>query len=899
MSHLLCYCIISTLLITGAFPSLIQGAPESAIGRSTVWGDKTVTDNLTLENESIIIEGNLTIGYGGNVSFIDCNINMMSQYCNALLLAVDNGGALSLYNTTLRSNTSVGYTIRLYDGSSCKFRMSDISGFGCFCDTMFWDGIVTESKDFLIENCTLHIVGEGICIPTSASTTILNSTFYPDYYYAQADATICLDMIYTDSASYLRIENSTLIGEISDELACGPRFLTRGTLIMKNSTVKQCNNILGSLNYGLIQNCTFFTNCTQVYPGLMVFNMKNKLLFDHCKFENGRGVGFEAFESEIRLKDSICIGAGTDIYLNDFDNVPYDCVILELLNTTTRPPSMSNSPHEVRYLGLLDVDVVGERNGTPIGNATVKVNDVRGNKVYENQTGADGSVKDIELLWKKIDQDGTTTFTPHTIYVTKDKGSATPVDVDVPTTRNITIYYDDIPPFINITYPPDGLLTNSSDINILGTTEPDAILTVNGKTMENDYGNINCTVQLHEGFNQLTIRAADQNGNFEQASRNVTSMTRLPVIILDEPINGTITNISSIKVTGWTDGSRLEINRVPVELNPSGNFTYNYSFQGEGVTTITLRAWDIANNTNYVRVKVTYDATPPDIEITSPVDDTLTNQSATTIIGSVHGASILELDGLRVNISGDESFSCDVSLFEGQNTFTFTAWDEAGNSCLTILTIIKDSYIELHVREPVDGLLTNNPNITVSGWTEAGATVTVYGLPAENNNGNFSVVIRLTEGHRTINVSARDPAGNIALESVHIIVDLTPPEITVLSPSNLTSNISDIQLKIRSETRANLTINGTRIVSEGNGIFSYNAKLFLGPNNVTIEAIDSAGNINVTMITITYSPPINPKPSPAAPKSGFPIWILWIVALVAIISVLTAYLRHRHRAKNN
>jgi hypothetical protein len=894
MRYISIACVILSVIAPG-LPSQITGSEPTSSSRSIEWDARSIFGPVTVQNETVIISGNITVEEGADLSFIGCDIAMNPSRNGSLVLKVMKGGTLTIDNSSLQSVTPYGYDIRLYDGSSCHLRKSHIEDFGYFCFTDFWHGIVTESKDLVIDGCTLNITGGGILIPSSGSTTILNSTFHPGYFYTYAGTYICSDIIYIDSQSYLRIENSTIIGEYSSDLVCGPRVLPRGTIILKNTQIYQCNIALKPSS-GLIENCTFVTNCTEGYAGAYIRTGDHKVPIKNCTFRNDLGYGVEFFSSTIMLKDCICTGGVADISLDDYGNIPDDRVILELINTSYDSVKFSNNLHEIREIAFLDVAVIGQRAGTGIDNATVNITSLQGKPVFENRTGPDGRLSGIELASKTITMGGTKLNTPHVVHVSRGNGTAPPAEVNILETRNITIVFDDLAPTLNITYPPDGFMTNSTSLEILGTTEPDARLTLDGKSIYNDNGMINQTVRLYEGNNTFVFKASDQNGNTAEVSRTITSITRLPTVIVDEPRDWTVTNRTPVRVAGRTDGARVEINHVPVELNATGDFAYDYAFLKEGLTTLTITAWDIVNNTDYVRVRVTYDATPPDIEIADPPDGSLTNQSAVNISGQTRGASYLEVDGVKVNISDQGAFTIPVGLVEGNNSFSFVANDLAGNVRTINYTLVMDSAIDLQILQPADNLLTNNRNVTISGRTEPGAKVLVKGIQAQNDNGTFSAVISLAEGEWTVNVSATDLAGNSILRQVHITIDLTPPEIVLLQPANLTSNMSDIKIKVRTEAGASPTINGTSMKAEGNGIFSIDVRLVPGPNNFTISAKDRAGNTNTTVVTIDYTPPVQPtKPRPPVKTDTFPIWALPAVIMILIVTVATMLILRRRK----
>ncbi|MEM4729992.1 MAG: hypothetical protein QXH42_09595, partial [Thermoplasmata archaeon] len=456
----------------------------------------------------------------------------------------------------------------------------------------------------------------------------------------------------------------------------------------------------------------------------------------------------------------------------------------------------------------------------------------------------------------------------------------------------VRIVLDDVPPPLNITYPPEGLITNSSQINIIGTTEPGARVTVNGEMINNINGIINQTWWLNEGLNTLVIQARDAAGNVAEVIRNVTLDQTGPYVTIVDPPDGLVTNRNPIEVRGRTNGTRLEVAGKEVDIAPNGTFSTTFTFPFEGQHSIMAVAWDDAGNTEMHKVRVEWDATPPAIEIENPKNESLTNNKNLEIRGKITGASVATLNGVPLDLRRDGAFEHPVELMEGENVFLIEARDAAGNENSTTLIVYLDTKNFIEIIEPEDGVLLNKSSVVVRGRTEAGASVSINGIDAAVENGSFSLALDLNEGANKITAVSLDRAGNKAEATVRVTVDTTPPPIVIISPIEKVLKVANVELRVQSEPGAVVTVNGEAISGTG-GIFALTVVLERGENRFIIEARDAAGNINTTELVLSYLPPKPPPPAPSAKTD----WLLPVVILLVIAAAGAGYIVLRLRRK--
>lgn len=156
------------------------------------------------------------------------------------------------------------------------------------------------------------------------------------------------------------------------------------------------------------------------------------------------------------------------------------------------------------------------------------------------------------------------------------------------------------------------------------------------------------------------------------------------------------------------------------------------------------------------------------------------------------------------------------------------------------------------ITTPADGAVLGTSSTSVSAdILEIGGT-TVFSMPAgisatlPPGGGTVSGTILLGEGSNTVVLVATDQSGNIGGDSISVVVDTIAPNAGVLSPAaGATVSMPDIVLSIGvfDATATVVTIGGSSMpVPAGGGIADFDLTLAEGPNIITIDVVDAAGN---------------------------------------------------------
>ena len=90
------------------------------------------------------------------------------------------------------------------------------------------------------------------------------------------------------------------------------------------------------------------------------------------------------------------------------------------------------------------------------------------------------------------------------------------------------------------------MLTNKENITISGKTEPNAIVSVNGKTAKaNDDGSFSVETELQPGVNEIVVTSKDTTGNEEKQRLNIYYDNTPPEINVSSPSDNTIAKENS------------------------------------------------------------------------------------------------------------------------------------------------------------------------------------------------------------------------------------------------------------------------------------------------------------------------------------------------------------------
>jgi len=387
----------------------------------------------------------------------------------------------------------------------------------------------------------------------------------------------------------------------------------------------------------------------------------------------------------------------------------------------------------------------------------------------------------------------------------------------------------------------------------------------------------NLTVNLNRNLD-LTLKLGDVNA---------------PSVEFASPANNTLLNRTSVRFEGTASDDR-GVSSVRLRAGAGawvvagGTSEWNATLDLlEGANQITVEAADASGNTARALLTVRVDTVPPAVNITYPPAGTLVNTTTIELTGRTEPGCTVTVNGETVPFYLGQ-FSAEVPLQEGRNNLTVAARDAAGNVGRARVSVDRDTIPPaLAVTSPRNGEVTGRAVVTVSGTVEPGARLFIGEAGVAPEGPFFSLQLMLREGVNTIEVRAVDGAGNRATASVRVILDRTPPTVTVDLKNGTVVRSADLVLRGSTEPGATLSVNGAPVAVAPDGNFSFGLSLRPGPNTIHIEAADAAGNLASLDRSVTFEEPARPRP-PAEPETdrGSDTAVYVVLAVVIALTAL-------------
>jgi bacillopeptidase F len=165
--------------------------------------------------------------------------------------------------------------------------------------------------------------------------------------------------------------------------------------------------------------------------------------------------------------------------------------------------------------------------------------------------------------------------------------------------------------------------------------------------------------------------------------------------VITTPKDAAFTNQSTFTVEGQASpATQVHLfnkgkEEATTKAREDGTFSVDVPLQnGENVLT-AISSSNQGSTDPSEPVKITLDQVKPELTITKPADGFKTNQKAVTIEGKVTDLHLSEvtINGQKANVTEDGSYSLRLLINSGENKFTVTAKDRAGNETSKEVTI--------------------------------------------------------------------------------------------------------------------------------------------------------------------------------------------------------------------
>jgi hypothetical protein len=200
-----------------------------------------------------------------------------------------------------------------------------------------------------------------------------------------------------------------------------------------------------------------------------------------------------------------------------------------------------------------------------------------------------------------------------------------------------------------------------------------------------------------------------------------------------------------------------------------------------------------------------------------------------------------------------------ISVPDGTHTLYFYAMDRFQNKEVAQSMQFKVDTVPptITVAYPQNNAILNVRNFTITGKTEASATLTINGNPVSvGADGSFSYDAAIS-GPATFTIVSRDIAGNTSQFLLTVSLDTTPPKLVISEPKAFQEvHTQFVAVKGQTEKDAKVTVNGLEIaVNPADYSFSYSLQLTTpGLNSINVVAVDLAGNQTTAAIPVNFIP---------------------------------------------
>jgi hypothetical protein len=253
----------------------------------------------------------------------------------------------------------------------------------------------------------------------------------------------------------------------------------------------------------------------------------------------------------------------------------------------------------------------------------------------------------------------------------------------------VGVLRDSTAPALAISRPAAGARLDRTMVEVAGTTEPGAVVSVNGAPVENRNGEFTAVVTLGQGPSTITVVSRDALFNTATRTVGVFVDTVAPALNISGPANGTLTNQTSVVVSGETEpGAVVLVAGTPATVNAQGKFSAVVALGSEGFNVITVSARDALNNTATASVTVRRD-TVVGYNLSAPADGLRVRAKNVTFSGKAEPGATVVIGGVTVPLGADGSFSLSVPLKYGANPVTLRVNDTAGNTETVTLTVTR------------------------------------------------------------------------------------------------------------------------------------------------------------------------------------------------------------------
>ena len=355
------------------------------------------------------------------------------------------------------------------------------------------------------------------------------------------------------------------------------------------------------------------------------------------------------------------------------------------------------------------------------------------------------------------------------------------------------------------------------------------------------------------GANTATLTVTDVNGNVSTCTANITVEDNVDPVVICQDItvqvdaNGDV-NITGADIDGGTsDNCDQNGLNITFDVTPSA-----FDCNNVGVNTVTLTATDAYGNTSTCTADVTVEDNIPPVAVCQDITVQLDATGNVSIVAAdVDGGSSdnCAIDNLAVS---QEDFVC---AEVGANTVTLTVTDVNGNVSTCDATVTVEDIV------PPIALC---QDITIQ--LDATGNATIAATDIDNGSSDNCAIASMVvdpnaftcaeEGPNTVTLTVTDVNGNVSTCTATVTVE-----------NNVAPNVFCQDITVYLDATGNVGIiaddvNGGSNASCGLASLTVTPDAFdcsnIGPNMVTLTAVDNSGNSSTCTAVVTVLDTINP-----------------------------------------
>ena len=932
------------------------GVSASATLPPPASGNWTVTGNETYRDMEIVVNGNLTISGSLTLENVTLLINGSSSGPGKLL--VRGGGAFTMRNgSSLSGWNNSGFFFEARNGSRIEINASTVSGCGLPMSTIKKSGMYSESGSFLLINSEVKGGGSGLVgvnarfdvVDSVISNVAENGILIRDGSVLEAlrlNLTACQEV-------GIRSEDSSANMTFTRFESCtGAVAITRSTFMMRDCSIYA----MGEHAIAAYTSTIDLIDCYSPSPGMDdlfvgqlsgpsdvdllnttlsvivveddATTVREAYRFDIHVTTNG---GLPAASADVEVKDRT--GKREKQDLTDDTGWILDIPVVSLIHNRTGTFSMDPHTLSVSYEGA-----ARSREFNASGSHYTSISAILSEPIIEFLSPKNGSWlsdRSIEIKGRISDPRPLTYLS---MFI--DRGPEVPItprkDFRIPiqfgsdgehvlrmramnddgriSENRLFFGIDTIPPGLTVSYPEDGTLTNSSQMVIRGTCDPDSDLFIQGENVPHGNGSFSFIILLQEGTNTIEIRAVDRANNEKVVYRTVELDSSPPTVMIFSPTNGTKTRYDWIDVKGAVSHDTVElfVNGVSVDFDLRG-FSHRVTGLTEGQNRIWVKAVDGTGSTRTAYVWIEVDSVPPLLEVSDI--PAYTNRKDLIITGRTERGAVVQVNGMPADINGTQ-FHFAAALYQGRNNISITASDEVENSITLYFDVMLDlepptfesirpldrsTFTRMVVQ--VHGEVFDDTGIrAIRGYNDSGPGTLL------STTGSFDWVITLSPGENVFRLEAEDLASNIRTTELHYTYDnspandVNPPTIFIVNPLD-NETLQEGLIRVNGTSRDDRGIAGVMVrVDDGEwiralGTENWEVELNLTPGVYLIEAVaeDTVGNrrYDHVRIIVVHRGDGGQETGEKSSITGTMVTVLAVLILLSLIAVIYLFMRNR------